>query len=266
MGGQLELKSAKSWGLRVYCSRRLHAVTCGDHARTYLASSMSESEPVCEGKVLRSGKFVAAAVRERAVKPLEMDGDTANADEKLRALVDELQQKLNVAEQAIDDKDGELCAAQDALQRAKEEAEDDLRAAEEAKRELIRNHKETVRTLEGQIDEYKGLLEKQEVQLELARLQSLQSLQQNFDKERETYLSRIQHLERELEKKSALVVPSTNPKEPETRKRDDSATSGVGELRESGVKEKASSKKGSGSESLDGKGNPSESTGKEHAS
>ena len=147
---------------------------------------MSELEPVREGKVLRSGKFVAAAVRERAVKPLEMDGDTATVDEKLQALVDEVQKKLNMAEQAIDDKDGELCAAQDTFQCAKEEAGDDLRTAEEAKRELIRNHTETVRTLEGQMDEYKELLEKQEVQLELARLQSLESLRQKFDKERPT--------------------------------------------------------------------------------
>ena len=62
------------------------------------------------------------------------------------------------------------------------------------------------------------------------------------------------------------MVPSTSPKEPKTRKRDDSATSGVGELRKYGVKEKASSKKGGGSENLDSKGDPSESTGKEHAS
>ena len=92
------------------------------------------------------------------------------------------------------------------------------------------------------MDECRRLLEKQEVQYELARLQALEALRQKFDDERETYLSRIRHLERELEKKSTLEVSSTSPKEPETRKRDDSATPGVGELRESGVKEKASGK------------------------
>ena len=202
-------------------------------------SSMSESEPIPEGKVLRSGKFVAAAVRERAETPATMEGHvvaTASTDEELRAQVEELQQKLNVAEQAIDDKDEELQAAQTALERVREDAVTDLQAAKEARQELISQHEETVRTLEEQVNECRRLLEKQEVQYELARLQALETLRQKFDDERETYLSRIRHLERELEKKSALEVSSTSPKEPETRERDDSATPGVGELRESGVK------------------------------
>ena len=132
---------------------------------------MSESEPIPEGKVLRSGKFVAAAVRERAETPVTIGRHvvaTASADEELRAQVEELQQKLNVAEQAIDDKDEELQAAQTALERAREDAVTDLQAAKEARQELISQHEETVRTLEEQVDECRRLLEKQEVQYKLA--------------------------------------------------------------------------------------------------
>ena len=88
---------------------------------------------------------------------------------------------------------------------------------------------------------------------------------QKFDDERDLPGSRIRHLERELEKKNTLEVSSTSPKEPETRKRDDSATPGVGELRESGVKGKASGKKDGSSESLDSKGDLSDGAGDEHA-
>ena len=51
--------------------------------------------------------------------------------------------------------------------------------------------------------------------------------------------------------------PSTSPKEPETRKRDDAATSREGELKESGVgsREKGG-KKASGKDGEDGKGDP----------
>ena len=53
---------------------------------------------------------------------------TTKSVKELQAQVDELQQKLVMSEQAIDNKDGELRAAQDVLKRAKEEAESDLHA------------------------------------------------------------------------------------------------------------------------------------------
>ena len=96
---------------------------------------------------------------------------------------------------------------------------------------------ETIKTLEDHLAECKQLLEKQEVQLELARLQALETLREKIDKERETYLDRIQRLEKELEsaRRKAVGPSTTSPKEPETRKRDDAATSKKGELKESGV-------------------------------
>ena len=252
---------------------------------------MSEAEePIREGRTLRSGKFVAFAVgtEEIQVEMAEEDTDSeVKSVEELQAQVDELQQKLTMAESAIDDRDGELRAAQDALKRAKEDAESDLRRTDREKKELISKHEktvgeledsmrrqgETIRALEDQLAECKQLLEKQEVQLELARLQALETLREKFDKERETYLDRIQHLETELENaRRRAVGPSTSPKEPETRRRDDAATSRKGELKESGVGsrekggKKASDKDSTGSE--DGKGDPlvAGSTSGEHAS
>ena len=44
---------------------------------------------------------------------------------------------------------------------------------------------ETIKPLEDHLAECKQLLEKQEVQLELARLQALETLRERFDKERD---------------------------------------------------------------------------------
>ena len=246
---------------------------------------MSESEEsVREGRTLRSGKFVAFAVETEEIQ-IEMSEEETDSEvksvEELQAQVDELQQKLTMAESAIDDRDGELRAAQDALKRAKEDAESDLRRIDKEKKELISKHEktlgeledtvsrqdETIKTLEDHLAECKQLLEKQEVQLELARLQAMETLREKFDKERETYLDRIQRLEKELEsaRRKAVGPSTTSPKEPETRKRDDAATSRKGELKESGVgsREKGG-KKASGKE---GKGDPlvAGSTSGEHA-
>ena len=160
-----------------------------------------------------------------------------------------------MAESAIDDKDVELRAAKEALNSAKEEATVDLREAEKERKELISKHDETVRryeetitALEEHLEEYKGLLEKKEVQFELARLQSLEALREKFDKERETYLSRMDDLEKEVKK---LVRCSTSPVGPETRKRDDAATSGEDELRGLGVRSREKeSEKDSGAEKV----------------
>ena len=160
---------------------------------SYLASSMSESEElICEGRTLRSGKFVAFAVETEEIED-EMSEEDADSEvksvEELQAQVDELQQKLTMAESAIDDRDGELRAAQDALKHAKEDAESDLRRSDTEKKELISKHEktlvelentvrrqdETITSLEDHVAECKQLLEKQEVQLELARLQALET-------------------------------------------------------------------------------------------
>ena len=244
---------------------------------------MSESEePIREGRTLRSGKFVAFAekVEEREVTPSEMaedDSETTKSVEELQAQIDELQQKLSMAETAIDDKVGGLSAAQEALKCAREDAVSDLRRVESERKELISKHEkavgeyqETIRALEDHLAEYKRQLEKQEVQFELVRLQALETLREKFDKERDTYLDRIQHLEKELESAAKAVGPSTGPKKPETRRRDDAATSTEGELKEDGVgsREKVSQKssdKGS-EESKASKGDPSESTSRERAS
>ena len=68
---------------------------------------------------------------------------TAKSVEELQAQVDELQQKLNMAEYAIDDKDGELRAVQEALKAYKGGGPNiDLREAEKEKEELISKHEE----------------------------------------------------------------------------------------------------------------------------
>ena len=86
----------------------------------------------------------------------------------------------------------------------------------------------------------------------------MEALREKFDKERKTYLSRIQHLEKELANlKTTLMEAPASPKEPTTRKQDDATTSGEGELRESGVSSERDSKKDGGSGSLDSKGDPS---------
>ena len=73
---------------------------------------------------------------------------------------------------------------------------------------------------------------------------------------RETYLDRTQHLEKELDSVKSLkaLEPSTSPKEPETWRRDDAATSREGELRESGVSGREEISKKDGTESVDSKG------------
>ena len=105
---------------------------------SYLVSLMSEAEePIHEGRTLRNGKFVAFAVgtEEIQVKMAEEDTDSeVKSVEELQAQVDELQQKLTMAESVIDDRDGELCAAQDALKRAREDAESDLRRTDREKK------------------------------------------------------------------------------------------------------------------------------------
>lgn len=73
----------------------------------------------------------------------DRDGETgAEAIEELKAQVHELQQKRNIAEVVIDDKDGELSAALDEVSRVKEVAKIDLREAEREKRECLLEHEE----------------------------------------------------------------------------------------------------------------------------
>ena len=66
--------------------------------------------------------------------------------------------------------------------------------------------------------------------------------------------------------KRTLIEAPASPKEPTTRKWDDAATSGEGELRESGMSSERDSKKDGGAGSLDSKRDPSKSMGSEHAS
>ena len=110
-----------------------------------------------------------------------MNGEDGEASakavvEELQAQVHELQQKLNIAEAAID-KDGQLRAARDEVNNVKEVAKIDLREAEREKSELRSEHEEAVRrherveALEAHLAECcKELLRKQEDQFELIRL------------------------------------------------------------------------------------------------
>ena len=60
----------------------------------------------------------------------------------------------------------------------REDAVTDLQGAKEARQELISQHEATVETLKEQVGEYWRLIVKQEVQNELAPLQSLKVLRQ----------------------------------------------------------------------------------------
>ena len=159
---------------------------------------MSEAD---EGLELRSGRVVAMAT-----PTSESEGEqiAENVDE-LRSCVHELEQKLTMSEQAVSDKDEELQAIRKALDSAKSEAATDLTLAkEEAERERCELQR-AIETLEKQnrglrenLEEYSLDFKNQEVKFELARLQELESVRKNFDREREMYLERIQRLEKEL--------------------------------------------------------------------
>ena len=159
---------------------------------------MSEAD---EGLELRSGRVVAMATRTS-----ESEGkQIVESVDELRSRVHELEQKLVMSEQAVSDKDVELQAIREALDSAKSGAATDLTlATEEAERErcklqrAIENLEMQNRGLKENLEEYSLDFKNQEVKFELARLQGLESVRQNFDREREMYLERIQRLEKEL--------------------------------------------------------------------
>ena len=159
---------------------------------------MSEAD---EGLELRSGRVVAMATRTS-----ESEGkQIVESVDELRSRVHELEQKLVMSEQAVSDKDVELQAIRETLDSAKSGAATDLTlATEEAERErcklqrAIENLEMQNRGLKENLEEYSLDFKNQEVKFELARLQGLESVRQNFDREREMYLERIQRLEKEL--------------------------------------------------------------------
>ena len=98
-----------------------------------------------------------------------------DADE-LREQAAELRQKLEMAERAVDDKDGGLRDVRKALELARADAEADLRQLkEDAEQELRR------RQLELEHEE----LQQKEARSELVRLQEMEALRRTFDRERE---------------------------------------------------------------------------------
>ena len=132
----------------------------------------------------------------------------------------ELEQKLAMSEQAVNDKDEELQAICEALDNAKSEAATDLTLAkEEAEREMCeleRELREAIENLKRQNQGLRGDLEacsldlkNQEVKFELNRLQGLEKLRQTFDREREVYMARIQKLEKELATEKELRLSLT---------------------------------------------------------
>lgn len=134
-----------------------------------------------------------------------------NATEMLPR-IQELEQKLEMAEQAVFTKDQELQEVREELERTQAIAAEDLlearSLAEEAKGTLERVRADATRLgahareLEEQLEQVKTearkKLEDQEDKLELARLRQVEALRQQFDKERE------KHYE-ELERNAALV-------------------------------------------------------------
>ena len=172
---------------------------------------MSEAD---EGLQLRSGRIVTMATQESEGEQI------AENVEELRSRVHELEQKLAMSEQAVNDKDEELQAIREALDNAKSEAATDLTLAkEEAEREMCeleRELRETIENLKRQNQGLQGDLEacsldlrNQEVKFELNRLQGLENLRQTFDREREVYMARIQKLEKELATEKELRLSLT---------------------------------------------------------
>ena len=107
---------------------------------------------------------------------------------ELRSHMHELEQKLAMSEQAINDKDKELQAIREALDNAKSEAATDLTLAKEEaereKRELDHEFREAIKNLKLQNQGLQGDLEvcsldlkNQEVKFELNQLQGLENLQ-----------------------------------------------------------------------------------------
>ena len=155
-----------------------------------------------EGRKLRSGRVVNTMS--------ESEGEQIEKNvEELHARVHELEQKLAMSEQAVDDKDEELQAVRAALENAKSEAATDVKLAREEERrkrnELEREFREAIKRLELQnqglqesLDECGVELKNQEIKFELNRLQGLENVRQGFDREREAHLERIQKLEKEL--------------------------------------------------------------------
>ena len=146
---------------------------------------MSEAD---EGLRLRSGRFVSTMSDKGEGKQIE-----GNVEE-LHARVHELEQKLAMSEQAVDDKDEELQAVRVALESAKSEAAVDIKLVSEEEKqkrsELKREFGETVKRLEVQnrelqerLDECGVELKNQEMRFELNRLQGLENLRQRFDRE-----------------------------------------------------------------------------------
>ena len=167
-----------------------------------------------KGLQLRSGRIVTMATQESEGEQI------AENVEELRSRVHELEQKLAMSEQAVNDKDEELQAIREALDNAKSEAATDLTLAkEEAEQEMcelerelweaIENLKRQNQGLQGDLETCSLDLKNQEVKFELNRLQGLESLRQTFDREREVYMVRIQKLEKELATEKELRLSLT---------------------------------------------------------
>ena len=163
---------------------------------------------------------------------MEEDGEGV---EQLRERLQELQQKLVMAEQAVNDKEGELKDIREALKNAKEEAAMDLQrereAAEETNRESekkIVELKEQVTNLRDYVGECKEALVQQEAKSELVRLKSVETLREKFDREREMYLARIKGLVEKLavEASRADHDPTLPSAESEKEKEDAPTASG----------------------------------------
>ena len=86
---------------------------------------MSEAE---DGLQLRNGRVV---VTETLMEESVSDGERTDNVEEMHSHVHELEQKLAMAEQAVNDKDEELLAMREALENAKSEAATDLTLARE---------------------------------------------------------------------------------------------------------------------------------------
>ena len=165
---------------------------------------MSEAD---EERRLRSGKVVVNLVP--IIEKMEDDEQIEADVQELRGCVNELQQKLAMSEQAVNDKDEELRTVSEAMERAESKAATDLEQAREvAKQERSEpehEHREVIKSIELQIQrlrehakECAEELTNREVKFEISRLQGLETVKQNFDREREVYLLRIQTLEKEL--------------------------------------------------------------------
>ena len=139
-----------------------------------------------------------------------------NDDLKVLGRIQEMEQKLELAEQAVNEKDKEIEAKNAEMEEMRRQAESELQEARELADDLIRTlaqERTDAKSLEAELERLTAVGERMEMemrdrenQLELQRLRQVEHLRQQFDKERERHreemdwnAAQVATLQKELE-------------------------------------------------------------------